>query len=250
MTRDIDDRPPTRSFVEHRRPRPLRVLLIADIRLYREGLAAVLERVEGMTVVALAADAYAAVQAARDSDPDVIVVDAAMVAAHDALSDLAEGSSGKLVVLDVPVVEAAMVRYAEAGVVGYVTRDGSLEDVVRTIRAAGSGDVACGLKLTASLVRGVRAAAISTRRGGEPVSAPATGAASTAAVGACLTAREQEIAGLIADEGLTNREIAQRLVIELPTVKNHVHNILAKLGVSRRTQAAARLRGRAPLPTI
>lgn len=247
MTRDIDDRAVTRPSAEHRRPGPLRVLLIADIRLYREGLGAVLERVEGMTVVALAADPGAGVEAARDANPDVIVVDAAMVAAQDALRDLAEASSGKLVALDVPLTEAAMVRYAEVGVVGYVTRDGSLEDVVRTIRAAGSGDVACGPNLTASLVRGVRAAAISTRRGAEPASSPASGTASTAATEACLTAREQEIAGLIADEGLTNREIAERLVIELPTVKNHVHNILAKLGVSRRSQAAARLRVHAPV---
>jgi two-component system, NarL family, nitrate/nitrite response regulator NarL len=217
------------------------VLLIADIRLYREGLAEVLERVDGVTVVAVAADPAASVRAASDSSPDVIVVDAAMVAARDALRELASASTASLVALDVPATEQTMVDYAEAGVVGYVGRDGSLDDVVRAIRAAGSGHVSCEPILAATLVRAVRSAAASTQR------SPRLAMSGTRSI---LTAREQEIARLIALEGLSNKQIAQRLFIELPTVKNHVHNILGKLGVSRRAEAAAKLRAREPVRTI
>jgi len=219
----------------------IRVLLIADIRLYREGLADVLERVDGIAVVAVAADRETAVRAASDSLPDVIVVDAAMVAAPDALRELASASAARLVALDVPETEQAMVDYAEAGVVGYVGRNGSLDDVVQTIRAAGNGHVSCEPILAATLVRAVHAAAVSAKRSPRPATSAAAGN---------LTAREQEIAGLIAFEGLSNKEIAQRLFIELPTVKNHVHNILAKLGVRRRAEAAATLRSREPVRTI
>lgn len=217
----------------------VRVLLIADIRLYREGLSEILEREAGMTVVALAADPPAAVRAARETRPDVIVLDTAMIAAPAALRELAAASSAPLVALDVPVTGAAMVEYAEAGVVGYVSREGSVEDVVRTIRAAHGGDIACEPVLAATLVRAVRSAA-----------APQPPAPASAGAFAALTAREQEIARLIAFEGLSNKEIAERLIIELSTVKNHVHNVLVKLGVSRRSQAAARLRGADPVQTI
>jgi two-component system, NarL family, nitrate/nitrite response regulator NarL len=219
----------------------IRVLLIADIRLYREGLAGVLERVDGMTVVAVADDPATALQAALDCGPDVIVVDAAMVAARDALRELASASSARLVALDVPATEAAMVEYAESGVVGYITRDGSLDDVVRTIRAACSGDVSCEPVLMARLVHGIRSAAVCARDEARPPSSASEDR---------LTARELQIADLIAFEGLSNREIAARLVTELPTVKNHVHNILAKLGVTRRGQVATRLRTREPVRTI
>lgn len=218
---------------------PVRVLLIADIRLYREGLSEILQRVAGMAVVAVAADRPTAVRAAKGLRPDVIVVDTAMIAAPDALRELAAVSSAPLVALDVPVTGSAMVEYAEAGVVGYVSREGSVEDVVRTIRTAHGGDIACEPALAAMLVRAVGSAA-----------APQPPTPASPAPFASLTAREQEIARLIAFEGLSNKEIAERLIIELPTVKNHVHNVLVKLGVRRRSQAAARLRGADPVQTI
>ena len=224
-------------------PEPIRVLLIADIRLYREGLSAMLRRVNDLAVVAVAAGRDEALRAAAECQPDVIVLDAAMIAAPDALRELAAASLAPLVALDVPVTGDTMVTFAEAGVVGYVGREGSVDDVVRTIRSARRGDVACEPALAATLVRSVHSSAAH-------VQAHPPAIVTTRPALAALTAREQEIAILIASEGLSNKEIAERLVIELPTVKNHVHNVLVKLGVRRRSQAAARMRELEPVQPI
>ena len=221
--------------------RTIRVMLLSDIRLYREGLTSVLAGVDGISVVAVAADRASAVRAAAEHEPDVVVVDAAMATAPDVVRELASATSAGLVALDVPATEEAMVEYAGAGVVGYASRDGSLDDVVRTIRAACTGHVSCEPILVATLVSAVRSSAVATngpkRRG-------------VSATTANLTERERQIARLIAFEGLSNKEIAERLFIELPTVKNHVHNVLTKLGVSRRCQAAVTLRAEEPVRTI
>ena len=138
----------------------------------------------------------------------------------------------KLVALTVPEAEDAMLACAEAGVVGYVGRDGTLDQVVGAIRDASHDEVTCERLLVAVLVRAVRARA---RAAAPQVVAP-SGTLTP------LTGRELEVARLIAFEGLSNKQIAQRLCIEVPTVKNHVHHLLAKLGVTGRGQAAARLR--------
>ncbi len=190
----------------------------------------------------MAAERSAAVRAAVESRPDVIVLDTAMVAALDALRELESVSSAPLVALDVPMTGDSMIGFAEAGVVGYVSRNGSVEDVVEAIRAARSGVVSCEPALAGALVRAVRSFAVPTTP--DPVPQPSESPL------AALTAREREIARLIVFEGLSNKEIAERLIIELPTVKNHVHNVLVKLGVSRRTQAAASLRERGPVQTV
>jgi DNA-binding NarL/FixJ family response regulator len=117
-----------------------------------------------------------------------------------------------------------VLAWAEAGVSGYVARDASFEDLVETVRAVARGELRCSPRLAATLLRRVTALA-----GDAPHSATR------------LTQREREISSLL-EAGLSNKEIAGRLYIELPTVKNHVHNILRKVGASRRGEAAALLR--------
>jgi DNA-binding NarL/FixJ family response regulator len=208
----------------------IRVLVAADIRLYREGLRDGLDRLDDIAVVAAASTTAGALEAAERARPEVAVVDLAMVGGVELLRDL--GRRGvKLVALTVPEVEEAMLACAEAGVVGYLGRDGTFEQIVHAIRGATQDEVTCEQLLLATLVRAVheRARADAPSLATESTSAP-------------LTERELEVARLIAFEGLSNKQIAQRLCIELPTVKNHVHNVLAKLGVNGRSQAAARLR--------
>ncbi len=203
----------------------IRVLVAADIRLYRDGLRDGLDGLRDVVVVA-AESSVAAVLAAVDRlRPEVAVVDLAMVGGAALLRDL--GSRGvKLVALTVPEAAEAMLTCAEAGVVGYIGRDGTFEQIVQAVRGASRNEVNCKEQLVAALVRGVHERARSAS--GTPT--------------APLTERELEVARLIAYEGLSNKQIAQRLCIELPTVKNHVHNVLSKLGVRGRSQAAARLR--------
>jgi DNA-binding NarL/FixJ family response regulator len=116
----------------------------------------------------------------------------------------------------------------ECGVVGFVPRDASLSDLVSTIESALCGEANVSPRLAASLMR--RLASIARQR-------------SPAAVATHLTQREQEILAMLG-EGLSNKQIAARLIIEVATVKNHVHNILSKTKLNRRSEAAALLRRR------
>jgi DNA-binding NarL/FixJ family response regulator len=115
---------------------------------------------------------------------------------------------------------------AEAGIAGYVARNGSKEDLIAAVENAILGEVLCSPRAAASLFRRL-AAHVQTTKQQPPEAA--------------LTSHEQDIIALI-DRGLSNKEIARQLKISLPTVKNHVHNILEKLQVTRRGAAAALLR--------
>jgi DNA-binding NarL/FixJ family response regulator len=216
----------------------IRVVVGADIRLYREGLREGLAALPDIEVVAAEGTPGAVLAATDRLRPDVVVVDLGMIGGTALLSELG-GREVKLVALTVPEAEEAMLACAEAGVVGYVGRDGTLLQVVGAVRDASRDEVSCERQLVAALVRAVRARA--------RVAAPQVLSANIALKP--LTVRELEVARLIAFEGLSNKQIAQRLCIELPTVKNHVHNLLAKLGVNGRSQAAARLRELEPVRT-
>ncbi len=132
----------------------------------------------------------------------------------------------KVVALAMPEVEPRLVALAEAGISGYVSREGSIEDLIAVIESVFRGEMLCSPRMAATLLR--RVTALAAER--QPARARAR-----------LTERQSEIVALIA-EGLTNKEIAKRLCIELPTVKNHLHTIFARLDVSRRSEAAARAR--------
>ncbi len=132
--------------------------------------------------------------------------------------------------LAVSEVESDVLAWAEAGVVGYVPREASLEDLVSTIEAVVRGELRCSPRIAATLFR--RVTKLSANRRHTPQ-------------GIHLTPRELEILDLI-DHGLSNKQIAGKLGIEVATVKNHVHNILEKLQVNRRGEAAARMRSRLP----
>ena len=115
---------------------------------------------------------------------------------------------------------------------GYVSREDSLDDLVAVVESVGRGELLCSPRVAASLLRRV-----ASRAGTRWDSAPTHH----------LTAREAQIGQLI-QEGLSNKEIASRLGIEVTTAKNHVHNLLEKLQVHRRAEAVARLRRRATYP--
>lgn len=204
------------------------VLIVADIRLYREGLAQVLERQEQFHVAGTAADAEGALARLRASCPQVVLVDMAMaesLATVRAITDLAPDV--KVLALSVAETEGDVFACAEAGIAGYVPRHGSLTDLVAALDSVARGEALFSPRMAASLLRRVAALAAQQPDGSLQFH---------------LTPREREILRLL-DEGLANKEIALRLGIEVATVKNHVHNILEKLQVHRRGEAAARMRG-------
>jgi two-component system, NarL family, nitrate/nitrite response regulator NarL len=204
----------------------IRVLVVSAIRLYREGLAGSLARDGRFDVAGTAADVGECLDAVRTLRPDVVLLDLTIADALGAVRAVA-GSQTKLIALGVREVESDVVEAAEAGVSGYVGRDASLQELVDAVECTARGESPCPPHIAALLI-GRLAAAAATR-------GPARDLASK------LTPREAEIVDLI-DEGLSNKQIAGRLSIEPATVKNHVHNILEKLDVTRRGEAAAALR--------
>ncbi|GJG89707.1 DNA-binding response regulator [Gemmatimonadetes bacterium T265] len=220
----------------------LRVLVAGDIRIYRDGIVAHLRSLGRFAVVATAASPDETVARGREFAPDVVVLDMAMPASLDVARELLRAAPGtKVVALTVPDVEHAIVACAEAGVAGYVPREGSLDDLVAATDRAVRGEVALSTAVAAGLFRRVAALAAALDMTGAAGVAPGRGAGGPPAAGrpAGLTPREREIVALI-ERGLSNKQIAAQLHIELATVKNHVHNVLEKLHVRRRGDAAAR----------
>jgi len=208
----------------------IRVLVVSDIRLYRDGLAHILADEPRLAVVGTAADLPAALREVAAHSPDVALVDMAMPQSVDSVRGIAAtASTVKVVALGIRETERDLLACAEAGVAGYVARAASVQDLVKTLEGVGRGELLCSAQVAAALWR--RVASLAAAGGG------ARHAASE------LTPREREIGGLL-EAGLSNKDIAVRLSIEVATVKNHVHNLLEKLQVHRRAQAVARLQGR------
>lgn len=203
---------------------------MAGVRLFREGLAEALSAFEQFDV----SQRSSAAEAARGDGqpPDIALVDVADAKGFELVLALCASQADlKVVALGVTEHERSeVVRLAEAGVAGYVTRDASLRDLVAVLEASARGEVLCPPRMVAALLGRIATLAAAV----PPQPAPPT---------AEITAREAEILDLV-DQGLSNKEIAARLCIEVATVKNHLHNVMQKLQVSRRTEAAARTRTR------
>jgi DNA-binding NarL/FixJ family response regulator len=139
------------------------------------------------------------------------------------VKQIATLQTSSVVVLGLPEDEEEVLSYAQIGVVGYITRDGSMSDVVAAIQAAARGEAHVSPRIAGSLLR--RVAALSSQMPHR---------------GARLTERESQILALM-QQCMSNKMISRVLGIELATVKNHVHNILVKLGLRRRAEAIALL---------
>ena len=206
------------------------LLIVDDCPLYREGLAAILVRRYGESAVRTAHDLSSMRQALEDCHPDVVLLNLAALESRALMRAAREHNPpSRLIVLGVSENdEAEIVACAEAGVSGYHFRTGSLNDLVELIASVLSGGSPCPPRVTALLMRRLESLAKNGRSDNKEL---------------ILTQREIQIVGLL-ELGLSNKEIATRLCIELGTVKNHVHSLLAKLGVRRRAHVAAVMRGR------
>ena len=205
-----------------------RVFIVSEVRLYRDGLARLLRRDQRLDVVGAAGDVPDALEALA-GDGRAARGGAARRAGARPVSRAcaqleAAVPTARIIVLNVSDAdEQAVIAWAEAGVGGLLSRDVDVDDVAQAVETTARGGTVCSPPLAALLLQ--RLARSAEER---PVTSP-------------LTTREREIAALL-EQGLSNKEIAARLQIELPTVKNHVHSILTKLKASRRGQAAAMLR--------
>jgi two-component system, NarL family, nitrate/nitrite response regulator NarL len=211
----------------------LAVLVVAESRLYRDAICSALGQVADVAVCGAAARPADVVAHGSPVRPDVALVDAGVLDAVASVHTLRQVWPGvRVVVLAASEAEPDLVRFAEAGVDGFVLHQQSLEQLTTVIYGVARGEAPCPPKIAATLLQ--RLSALAAR---VPDSGPE----------ADLTAREREIATLVS-EGLSNKEIARRLHIELATVKNHVHSILSKLQVTRRAEVGRRLRATASVP--
>jgi two-component system, NarL family, nitrate/nitrite response regulator NarL len=207
------------------------VFIVTPIKLYRDGIAHFLRCSTELVVLGTAEESSTTIRLACELLPDVILLDMALDESRATARALrAALPNTSLVALAVPESEADVLGCAEAGISAYVPLEGSLQELLATVRGAVKGEALCPPQIAASLFR--RIATLSSRDSEVPPSVQAT---------ARLTAREREVMVLIED-GLSNKQIARQLCIELPTVKNHVHSILEKLGATSRSEAAARVR--------
>ncbi|MEA2974333.1 MAG: hypothetical protein QOG82_2791 [Actinomycetota bacterium] len=204
----------------------IRVVVVDDHPIVRQGLRSYLSTREGIEVVGDAGDGESAVAMVGELAPDVVLMDLVMpgmggLAAIGAVVALGLGT--RILVLTSFSSEDQVIPAIQAGAAGYLLKDASPEEVEAAVRAVAAGEG----RLDPSLAAVVMAAAAGR---GE---ADATGDAGLAR----LTPRETEVLRLLG-EGLSNRALAERLFVAEKTVKTHVSSILAKLGLTDRTQAA------------
>jgi DNA-binding NarL/FixJ family response regulator len=207
-----------------RSPVNIRLLIVAAVRLYREGMAASLDKRERLMVVGTARNRVEALDLIATCSPDVVILDMATCDSIDLVRTLQVTTPAlKTIAFGVEGDEREIIAFAQAGVAGYVPSDGSIDALTSTIAGVMKGDLVCPPLVAATLLRHVG----TTSAGARP-----------ARPSVDLTAREFEVLALI-DAGLSNKEIAVRLRIEVATVKNHVHHLLEKLHVTSRAEAAA-----------
>lgn len=206
----------------------IHVLVIEDNRLVRDGLAALLGDHPDLKVVGAVANASIGLAQMRETKPDVVLVDAALGNgdSHRLVRDLRkEGPETRLIVMDLLPVQEDVIEFVRAGANGFIVKDATIDDFVTTIRSVSLGAGVVPQSLTGTLLSHIADQAL-MRKGPAVLQAVR------------MTKRERQITDLIA-EGMSNKEIAQRLNIALYTVKSHVHNILEKLALHTRLQIAA-----------
>ena len=204
----------------------VRVLVVAAARLYRDGIAHALTAQDRFEVTGTAPAAPEAFAVLASGTPDVALVDLGLPGSLELVREMRRARPEcQIVALSVPEAEKDIIACAEAGVAGLVPLEASLADLEALLDSVARGESLCSPRTVAALLR--RVATLADRQDG--------------AVGVGLTPRQCQIMELV-ERGLSNKEIAAELQIELPTVKNRVHNILERMRVGRRADAAAQFR--------
>lgn len=201
---------------------PVRIVIVDDHQLAREGLKAVLNGDE-IEIVAMAATGEAAVAAVIEHRPDIVLMDIRLGDGIDGLEAtrriVALGLGTRVVMLTLHEMPAYVREALAAGAAGYVLKDAAIDELKAAIAQVRAGSSAVSLALVNAAMR----------------AAPLPGR--QADLTRLLTERERDVVMLVA-EGLTNKEIGRQLGISPATVKVHVERVIGKLGVADRTQAA------------
>ena len=206
-------------------PAPIRVLVVDDQELVRLGFCVILDAADGIAVVGEAANGEAAVSQVAAHGPDVVLMDIRMPGMDglEATRLITRGPAGpKVVMLTTFDLDDYVYEALRAGASGFLLKDSPRHDLIAAVRAAAAGDALLAPSVTRRLIEAF------ARRPPETAPSPSRLAS--------LTAREQDVLLLLA-RGHSNAEIASALFVSEATVKTHVGNLLAKLGLRDRVQA-------------
>ncbi|MGH2892824.1 MAG: response regulator [Solirubrobacteraceae bacterium] len=216
---------------------PIRVLIVDDHAVVREGLRTFLELQDGIEVVGDAADGEQAVARATELEPDIVLMDLVMprLDGIGAMRELRRRSSpSRVIVLTSFLDDERLMPALQAGAAGYLLKDVEPAELARAVRSAHADEALIDPTVAARLLHTLSGNRVPPTRGNRTL--PTRGAATDDAIGQ-LTRREREVLELIA-LGHSNKRIALELGVAEKTVKTHVGHLLAKLGVADRTQAA------------
>ncbi len=206
----------------------VKVFVLSDVLLYREGLSRQLEKDRRVELTGAGPPTPDLISTREFAHTDVIIMDLSMPDSLGIVRRIREHRPEvRVVAFAVSDLNEEIVACAKAGICGYIPRDGTIEDIIMTALHASRGELYCSPKFAAFLLEQVARAAPT------PSQHPLAGR---------LTVRECEIVSLM-QRGLSNKEIGRGLGISGATVKNHVHNILEKLSVRRRSQVPALMSG-------
>lgn len=199
---------------------PIRILIVEDQTLVRQGISIILDLEPGLHVAGEAGDGEAGVRMALDLRPDIVLMDVQMpelngIEATEAICSV--WPEAKIVILTTFGRNDYVFQGVRAGARGFLLKDTPADDLIHTIRRIHAGEVFIQPEIASRMLRELIA----------PQATPIEP----------LTEREREVLVLLA-QGLSNREIAKKLVLAEGTVKNHVSNVLSKLQAENRTQAA------------
>jgi two-component system response regulator DegU len=206
----------------------IRLILIEDNRLLREGINAMLKKDSDLTVVGAFSDSDFVIEQIEELKPDILLLDLGLTnknslelvkSVKDAYPDV------KVIVMDLVPIQEDIFQFVEAGVSGFILKDATIPEFMKTICSVAGGEKVLPAILAGSLFSQIV-------EYGVKVLGPSKTAQSLR-----MTKREREIIKLIA-EGLTNKDIAYNLNISIYTVKSHVHNILEKMALNTRVQIA------------
>jgi len=206
----------------------IRLLLIEDNRLLREGLTAMLKKQHDMGVVETVGDGENILTIMRKHKPELMLLDLGLrnrSSIHLVKLVKKHYPATKVIMMDLIPSQADVFEFVQAGVSGFILKDATVNDFLKTIRSVARGIQVLPPNLTSSLFTQIVEHAVNESK------------PSALMDSVRMTKRERQVIELIS-EGYTNKEIAQKLHLSTYTVKSHVHNILEKLALSTRVQIA------------
>ena len=205
----------------------IRLLLIEDNRLIRDGILSILKPHKDIVIVATSGDSKNTLLKIHQLKPNVVLLDLGLRSQnslHVVEIVRKEFRQAKIIVMDLAPVQADILQYVKAGANGFILKDASLDDLLMTIRTVSKGATVLPPLLVDSLFSQI----IDYAMGNSKLKIMEA---------VRMTKREREVIGLLSD-GLSNKEIAQKIHVSTYTVKSHIHNIMEKLALHTRLEVA------------